>query len=72
MSDEQKYVIGDPMQKIPSHVVISASEATELYFYMRHQYLSPNSYPHLSALISRLAAVSESPIVDVNGTVMQD
>lgn len=62
-------MIGDPMQDIPSHLVISRQEAKELYAYMRHQYLSPNKHPHLNALMSRLSAVS---LLDVNGNQMQD
>jgi hypothetical protein len=36
-------------------MVLSKQEAEELYFYMRHQYISPNKFPHLHALLSRIA-----------------
>ena len=47
--------IGEPMQALPSHLVISRQEAEELYRYMAPQYLSQADWPHLSKLWVRIS-----------------
>jgi len=51
----EKLTRGEPMQALPGHLVITRDEAEELYRYMAPQYLSPNTWPHLSRLWTKIS-----------------
>jgi hypothetical protein len=44
------------MRLEPQQIVLSDSEAEELYRYTRNDYINPNTYPVLYQFVSRLTA----------------